>query len=357
MSDEKIKQLQPFFGKWYYDKKLGQGTFGSVYSIYHDENGVRLYAAMKVLTIPKSQAEITEMRSQGLNDDDIRTHYERQIRAIISEINIMNHFKGRDHIVCYEDHKVVRYHDKLKWEIFIRMERLERLDDYLVKKNATRMDALQMWYDISSALSVCHGNAIIHRDIKPDNILVSENGYYKLVDFGIARHLGQEFAATIAGTYPYMAPEVQNKQQYDGRADIYSLGIVVYQLLNANRYPFLPPYPQPITVDDRDRAIALRFSGKQVPPIPGVSPDIMKVLLKSIAFDPKHRYSNIEELLRDVASLQIDKQEANIPLFQGQVNLRKEPDEKTDKLRPWLLALAISLIVMALLFLLIYFME
>ena len=356
MADDPIKKQQPFFGKWYYDKKLGQGTFGSVYSIYHDEGGVRLYAAMKVLTIPKSQAEIAEMRSQGLSDDDIRTHYEKQIRAIINEINIMSHFKGRDHIVCYEDHKVVRYRDKLKWEIYIRMERLERLDDYLIRKNATRMDALQMWYDISSALSVCHSNAIIHRDIKPDNILVSENGYYKLVDFGIARHLGQEFAATVAGTYPYMAPEVQNRQQYDGRADIYSLGIVVYQLLNANRYPFLPPYPQPVTVDDRDRAIALRFSGKPIPSIPGLPQDIMKVLLKSIAFDPKHRYNNIDELMRDVASLQIDKQEAGVPLFQGQVNSRKEPIEKMDKQKPWLLALAVVFIALAILFILIYFM-
>jgi len=349
MRDDILNQ-QPFFGKWYLDRQIGSGTFGSVYSIYHDENGVRLYAAMKVLTVPKDQAEVEELRSQGFRDQEIKAFYEKQINAIVNEINIMTRFRGHDHIVCYEDHMLIRHHERIQWDIYIRMERLERLEDYLKRIRATRWDVLRMWHDISQALTVCHGSSIIHRDIKPDNILVSRDGYYKLVDFGIARYLAHDAVSTVAGTYPYMAPEVQERKPYDGRADIYSLGIVVYQLLNGNRFPFLPPYPNRYTAYDKERAIAARFSGEPIPVIPGLPEELMKVIQKSTAFDPRHRYASAAELDKEVTNITIRNEEAYFPLFNenGEMVPPVIPRQKGKKGKGFLIGLAITLLLVLL---------
>ena len=321
LSDSEVKAKQPYFGKWLLEERIGIGTFGSVYSIYHIQNGVKLTAAMKVISIPQSASDLEELRGQGFGEQEIKTFYEKQVDAFVNEIRILQRFRGNDHVVCYEDHTVVKHEDRIQWDIYIRMECLEQLDKYFKRTRATRQDVLQLWYDIGLALISCHENNVVHRDIKPANILVSREGYYKLVDFGIARHIEKGLASTTAGTYPYMAPEVQKHKEYDGRADIYSLGIVVYQLFNASRYPFLPPYPQPFTADDRDAAIAQRMSGKTVPSIPGLPLAIMKILWKCLAFDQKHRYPTAEAMVRDLMKLSLESEETAVPLYDNRGEL------------------------------------
>ena len=92
-----------------------------------------------------------------------------------------------------------------------------------------------------NALELCEKRGIIHRDIKPDNIFINDNGDYKLGDFGVARQL--EKSSTFMsrrGNQAYMAPEVYKGEWYGEKADIYSLGLVLYRLLNNSRIPFMP---------------------------------------------------------------------------------------------------------------------
>lgn len=89
------------------------------------------------------------------------------------------------------------------------------------------------------ALAACEKQNIIHRDIKPQNILVSENRTYKLADFGIAKVSEKTGSGTMAGTNGYIAPEVANRQKYGKEVDIYSLGMVLYWLMNDN-YASIP---------------------------------------------------------------------------------------------------------------------
>lgn len=108
----------------------------------------------------------------------------------------------------------------------------------------TEADVIRLGIDMCRALEVCAKENIIHRDIKPSNIFVSEHGDYKLGDFGVARHLEASCRElSKKGTYDYMAPEVYRDSVYDARADIFSLGIVLYKLMNNGRIPFLPPAP------------------------------------------------------------------------------------------------------------------
>ncbi len=301
MDIEQLKKLEPIFGSWYVDREIGTGSFGKVYSVYKDDSGIRFWAALKTISIPTNENEIQELDDQGFDFNGKVRYFDDIAAGITGEIRIMNSLRGNSNIVCFEDHQTIMHSDGIGRDIMIRMELLQRLDEYMKSIHATQYDVVCMLRDIAQALVVCDKRNIIHRDIKPDNIMVSENGDYKLVDFGIARNMEKTSqASTKAGSYPYMAPEVQMHQPYGKTVDIYSLGIVAYREFNAYRYPFLPPYPQAFTAEQRDQALVRRFRGEKLPPIPGLSKQVFSIIEKCTALRPDHRYSSAMELLKDL---------------------------------------------------------
>ena len=332
---------EPYFGSWYNDGNLGSGAFGTVYSIYRiGPDGHKLYAAMKVLRVPRSNADVDELKSQGYTARQIKAMYMPQLKRLQGEIDVLNSLRGDDHIVIYEQSKIVEDPNGLGWEVYIRMEKLENLNHYFKRKTATTEDLLNLWIDIATALKTVHAHSLIHRDIKPENILVSAEGLYKLTDFGIARHLDEgSNVMTRAGTFPYMAPEVNRHDAYDKRADIYSLGLVVYGLFNHNRYPFLPPYPENFYPDDRDRAQERRFAGEKIPPVPGMPLKIWRVLEKCIEFEPKKRYADADELLAALRGIKLGNDE---------LVTRVDITDTPRKTRHWVVVLLIFLIILAL---------
>ena len=148
-------------------------------------------------------------------------------------------------------------------------------------------------------LSVCAKYGVVHRDIKMDNIFMSEHGLYKIGDFGVSRFMGTGGASTVVGTYDYMAPEVMREGRYDGRVDIYSLGLVLYRLLNNDRMPFVPPYPADMKMKDRDEAYRLRITGALFVPPANAPAALWAVIHKACAYDPRRA---IYKRRRDEAS-------------------------------------------------------
>ena len=114
-------------------------------------------------------------------------------------------------------------------------------------------ETIKLGIDLCKALEYCQQLNIIHRDIKPENIFVSRFGDFKLGDFGIARELEKTMSSlSKKGTYSYMAPEMYKGERYDNSVDIYSLGIVLYKIMNKNRLPFLNLEKQLITYRDKE---------------------------------------------------------------------------------------------------------
>ena len=288
-----INQVWP---EWNEDCVLGEGSFGKVYRAKRVEYGRTFYSAIKVITVPKNQQEIKAARSQGMNEGDIYNYFRGVVDNLLNEITLMDNLKGAKNVVGIEDYKIIEHEGEIGWDIFIRMELLTPFDSFASNPEFSQKDVIRLGVDLCTALEVCEQNYIVHRDIKPDNIFISRFGEYKLGDFGIARKLETTQAnLSRKGTLNYMAPEIYKSEEYGSNVDIYSLGLVLYTLLNNNRIAFLPPYPQPISYKDNEEALSKRLSGAPLMPPCNASASLGAAIVKACAYRPQDRYQTATE--------------------------------------------------------------
>ncbi len=304
MSIEELEKEGYLFEGWHVTKFLGEGSYGKVYEIEREEFGVKSQSALKVISIPKNRNEIRELMSEGMDEESASTYFRGFVEDFVRECQIMSNLKGNSNIVSFEDYKVVEHKNEIGWDILIRMEMLTPFVEYLNKHEIGRDEVLDLGIAVCKALELCKKQNIIHRDIKPANIFISQNGEYKLGDFGIARIISKSNgASTKVGTSDYMAPEVFKGELYDSSVDIYSLGIVLYRLFNRNRLPFLPPAPEPITHSQREDAVAKRMSGVELPMPCDADEAIFAVISKAMSYEPANRYKHPEEMRRALESI------------------------------------------------------
>ena len=295
-------QKAPWPG-WNTIRLIGQGSFGTVYEIRRELiDGTVEAAAMKVLTIPQNPSDVTEMYSEGYDEESITATFQAHLRSIVAEYTLMRKLDGSANVVNCKDISYIQHDDGIGWDIYIRMELLTPLLKAL-PENVPEETVVRLGRDIASALVLCRKHSIIHRDIKPQNIFISDNADYKLGDFGIAKTVEKTMGGTKIGTYKYMAPEVYNNRPYGGGADIYSLGLVLYWLLNARRMPFMPLPPAKILAGQDEQARQRRLSGEKLPPPAHGSRELKRIVLKACAYDPNDRYHTADEMLEELEAL------------------------------------------------------
>ena len=289
---------------WNITRLLGEGGYGKVFEIERSEFGQTYRAALKVITVPQSSAEVRSVISEGMSVSQAEAYFHGIVEELMHEFSIMFKLKGTANIVSCEDLRVLEHPDGIGWDILIRMELLHPLLPYVYEHPMARRDIIRLGIDICKALELCQRYNIIHRDIKPENIFISDNGDYKLGDFGIARTIERTSSGlSKKGTYSYMAPEVYAGREYGFSVDTYSLGLVLYRMLNKNRGPFLPQPPEAITFSSREQALARRMSGEPLPrPFYGEG-RLGEIVLKACAFDPKDRYSSPQQLRQELEAI------------------------------------------------------
>ena len=315
------------FDKWKICRELGQGSYGTVYEIQREDFGGVYKAALKVITVPQSRTELQSVLDEGMTPPQAKQYFYSVVEDIGRECAIMSRLKGTGNIVSYEDHAVLRHPDGIGWDILIRMELLHPLLPYVYEHPMARRDIIRLGIDICKALELCQRYNVIHRDIKPENIFISDNGDYKLGDFGIARTIERTTSGlSKKGTYSYMAPEVYAGKEYGFSVDTYSLGLVLYRMLNKNRGPFLPQPPEAITFSSREQALARRMSGEALPrPFYGEG-RLGEIVLKACAFDPKDRYSSPQQLRQELEAILYTQTDAAVIYPDGdELTIDREP--------------------------------
>jgi beta-lactam-binding protein with PASTA domain len=253
-------------------RKLGSGGMADVYLAEDQELGRRV--ALKLLN------------ERHAADDQFveRFRREAQSAAGLNHPNIVSIFdRGRAEGTYY-----------------IAMEYLDgrTLKELLVRNGPTPIPiAIDYARQILGALSFAHRNGIIHRDIKPHNIVVGGDGRLKVTDFGIARSGASQMteAGSIVGTAQYLSPEQARGAPVDPRSDLYSLGIVLYEMLTGN-VPFTGDTPVEIAMKHLSQIP--EPPSKQRPDVPH---DLDAVVMRALAKDPDQRYGSTEEMDADLA--------------------------------------------------------
>ena len=294
-----IDLLKKIWPEWKIGERIGGGSYGVVYEATRSDYNVESHAAIKMISIPANDSEIDSLRAEGLNMTETKTYLQQVVNDFVSEIQLLVSLEGCPNIVDVKDYRVVEKEGELGWHIFIRMELLTPFDAYMLNKKLSEKEVIDLGIDICTALEICAEKNIIHRDVKPGNILVHKStGSFKLGDFGIARKL-ENLSVSLSqkGTYNYMAPEVVTGDIYDSRVDIYSLGIVLYRLMNGNRLPFLNE-SQNINPNEITAAVDRRIRGEALPAPCEASAAMADVILRACAHDPDKRFASASEMKR-----------------------------------------------------------
>ena len=297
--DEIIKEIhQPIWEHWYIKEKIGSGAYSAVFKVEARRSATRVnYAALKI-------QPITANGRAFVNDDDKKAYIERQKERSDREAEIMLGLRRFPNIVFYEDEDVRQLTINGRFEGYyslLRMELLTPIVDLIHKRHFdfSQQNILKLASDIGKGIADAHSVGIIHRDIKLDNFFVDDYGTYKIGDFNVAK--ASATARTMAGTPGYIAPEVYQAKSdvesvYTGQADIYSLGICLYRLMNNMFFPFED-------TTDTENAHSKRNRGEKLPPPKNAGADFAKIILKACEYSTIDRYHSMTDMLNDIAAI------------------------------------------------------
>lgn len=262
---------------------IGTGGMAVVYkAMCHRLNR---YVAVKIL------------RDELANDEEFRKRFQTEAQAVA----MLSH----PNIVSVYD---VSHSDGVE---YIVMELIEgvTLMQYMKKKGALGWkEALHFAVQISKALEHAHEKGIVHRDIKPQNIMILKDGTIKVADFGIAalESAQEKKSDQTVGSVHYIAPEQARGEQPDPRSDIYSLGVVMYEMLTGK---------MPYDGDTAEQVAMKHITGHPVPPQelnPDIPEELAAITFKAMNSDINARYQSASELLRDLEDFRKQQAAANL---------------------------------------------
>lgn len=276
-------------GKYTIESKIAEGGMGAVYKGTHPT--LNRTVILKKLTLKGSQQFIERFRREA----QIMMEFKND-----NIVSVYDHFKAGDSYYI-----VLEYIDGLALGDLIRKER------YLPEDVA-----LYIFMEAAIALAYAHKRNVVHRDIKPANLLISSEGEIKLVDFGVA-HMGDDGDSELTtdgmtiGTPSYMAPEqFKDSKNVDRRADIYSLGVMLYEMLTGKK-----PFPGNFSPE----AIAKIQKGKCTPPRkhnPSISGFASRYIRKAMKVNPDKRFHNSDKI---VSSMERYFQNTDVKQIQGRL--------------------------------------
>ncbi|MBE7492534.1 MAG: protein kinase [Planctomycetes bacterium] len=247
---------------------IGRGGMGLVYRARH--TGLDKDVAVKVL--PRELANNEALRARFMNEARLAGQLEH---PNITPVYAVEESNGQPYIV------------------------MQLIDGVPVSRLVSRQGvdpllAVKIAGQAARGLAYAHRRNLVHRDIKPDNLLILSNGRVKISDFGVAAAMGTESASGHSGSPPYMSPEQCRGEKVDGRSDIYSLGVTLYLLLTGRR-PFLGETAQ---------ALILMHQQDEYPAIstlrPGLPRELERIVNRMLAKNPDARYPDAEELAEDL---------------------------------------------------------
>jgi eukaryotic-like serine/threonine-protein kinase len=269
------------------------------------------------------------LHQQYSSDDDYVERFRREARSVaaLSHPNIVTVIDRGEH----EERQFIVFE-------YVEGENLKRL---IERRGPSPVPAaLELAIQIARGLAFAHQQGLVHRDVKPQNVLLNGDGRAKVTDFGIARSLdvqrGMTQTGTVLGTSDYIAPEQAQGQRVDEHTDVYSLGVVLYELLTSE-----VPFPGENFV-----AVAMRHINEEPPPVlakrPDVSPRVDAAVRRAMAKRAEDRFPTMDAFCAELEACLTELQGAGTQLARPVVRRQHRP-----RFSPWPLLLALVVLAIA----------
>lgn len=263
--------VKPQIAHYLLEEKLGSGGMGQVWKAI--DTHLARPVALKVL--PNTFLLDQEARAKFLR--------EARVASVLNHPNIVTIFDTGEH----------------EQQLFIAMELIDGLTvrELISRREISYERAIEIMKQTLMGLGAAHQANIIHRDIKPENLMIRKDGYVKILDFGLAKAMspGELHASPttgVVGTPRYMSPEQVKNDPVDERTDLFSLGAVFYELLSGSA---------PFSGENLPQLMASILS-QNPPPLPGVAPELTKVVMRALQKEREKRYSSAGEFLGDIVA-------------------------------------------------------
>ena len=271
------------------------------------------------------------LHQQYSGDADYVERFKHEARSVaaLSHPNIVTVIDRGEH----EDRQFIVFE-------YVEGENLKRLIER--RGPAPVANALELAIQVARGLAFAHQQGLIHRDVKPQNVLLNGDGRAKVTDFGIARSLnvqrGMTQTGTVLGTSDYIAPEQAQGQRVDEHTDVYSLGVVLYELLTSE-----VPFPGENFV-----AVAMRHINEEPPSVrgkrPDVSPRLDDAVRRAMAKRPEDRFPTMDAFCAELEACLAELQAAGTQLARPAV---ARPRRQRRRFSPWPLVLAVLVLAAA----------
>ncbi len=287
------------WGEWTITEQISKTQLSSVYKAQKQKNDKKINSNVKYISVPPEKNNAASENGAFTADlsDKLRDN-------VLGEIITCYALRGHPNIVSYEDHCCLPKKDGSGYDIFIRTENLYPLSSYMNKQNMTEKEIIQLGIDICSALEALEERKSTGSGIRLTDIYINSSGVYQLDIFNEKRAFS-DISANSGSSYQYMSPEMLRNEKTDITADIYSLGLILYRLVNNK----LPPFASADNIND-DAAIPqaydIRRLGGEKIPLPSNCHDhrLSEIIMKACESDKHSRYKSPKSMKEAFKALQ-----------------------------------------------------
>lgn len=319
-----LLRLPAEWSDWKIERLIGEHSHVKYYLATKSRNNKTYESLIEYIFIPQNRKKSSAARYDNMyyggdldNDDSIMEYIKK-------ELEVNNNLIGIENILSYNDYIVKKKEFDEGYQIYIRMDYLRKLSDAVSQKEKiTETDIIKLAIDMCSAMELLYKKNIIHGDIKSENVFIDDENTYKLGNFGVKKILDRTVGSSISNVSEInIAPEVIKDERETIRSEIYSLGLMIYRLLNNNRPPFAAQGNQPITHEENNNALVKRLSGEKLPrPSECSSDDLCQIILKACEFNPEERWQNPTAMKKALMST----------YEEDYINAPQKPLEKKEK--------------------------